>query len=35
KVCSIAAFVGKALLKVLSYSGVGVCGKSAAKGLEL
>ncbi|MFQ6654578.1 hypothetical protein Gotur_025502, partial [Gossypium turneri] len=30
---SIAAFVEKALLKVLSYSGV--CGKSAAKGLEL
>ncbi|MFQ6630876.1 hypothetical protein Gotur_009152 [Gossypium turneri] len=30
---TIAAFVGKAPLKVLSYSGV--CEKSAAKGLDL
>ncbi|MFQ6636805.1 hypothetical protein Gotur_013756 [Gossypium turneri] len=33
KVCSIAAFVGKALLKVMIYSGV--CGISVAKDLEL
>ncbi|MFQ6623951.1 hypothetical protein Gotur_003354, partial [Gossypium turneri] len=33
KVCSIAAFVGKALLKVLRYSSI--CGKGAAKGLDL
>ncbi|MFQ6661393.1 hypothetical protein Gotur_029576, partial [Gossypium turneri] len=33
KVCSIAAFVGKAPLKVLSYSDI--CGKSAAKGRDL
>ncbi|MFQ6647799.1 hypothetical protein Gotur_021678, partial [Gossypium turneri] len=47
KVCSITAFVGKVLLKVLIYSGVcekaplkvliysGVCWKSAAKGHDL